>query len=79
MNALWVPFFGLVAFGMLFLAIRSAVRDPAFWGNMVVSIVRSMSPYFLKHNTPEIEKKMQECTRRGGTWDNFNKRCRFDK
>jgi hypothetical protein len=27
-------------------------------------------------NTPEIEARMAECYRRGGTWDNFKKRCK---
>lgn len=55
-------------------------QRPAFWVGAIVEIARrawpSIREYLLRRNTPEIEAKMAECIRRGGEWDNFNKRCR---
>lgn len=32
--------------------------------------------YILKRMSPEKEKEMQECIRRGGEWDPHRKRCK---
>lgn len=52
------------------------VRNPAFWAGLITEMMKAAIPFIGKRNTPEIEAMMQECYRRGGEWDNFNKRCR---
>lgn len=65
---------GLVIGGIL------AARNPATWIGLGSAVVNAALPkiqeIILKRNPPEIEKKMQECLRRGGEWDNFKKRCK---
>lgn len=68
---------GLVAFSALFLAVMVVARSPNFWYGLLAAMVAAALPILTKRNTPEIEKKMQQCVRMGGTWDNFNKVCRF--
>lgn len=55
-------------------------QRPSFWVNMGVHVAKEVGPLLLKYlsrrNSPEIERKMQDCIRRGGKWDNFQKRCR---
>lgn len=55
-------------------------QRPSFWIGMIIEVVKrawpSIKEYFGRRNTPEIEKQMAECVRRGGEWDNFAKRCR---
>lgn len=55
-------------------------QRPAFWVGAIVEVVRRAWPsiwvYLSRRNTPEIEKQIAECVRRGGEWDNFKKRCR---
>lgn len=46
---------------------------PAF-----LKMIPSITAWLAKRNTPAVEKEMQECVRRGGTWDNFAKKCRYD-
>lgn len=57
-----------------------AARSPAVWKALGAAVFSQLIPliaaYVLKRNTPEIEARMQECYRRGGQWDNFNKRCK---
>lgn len=57
-----------------------AARNPATWTALGSAVAKAVLPkiqeMILKRNPPEIEKKMHECLRRGGTWDNFRKRCR---
>lgn len=57
-----------------------AARNPAVWTAIGSAVAAQIFPliaaYVLKRNTPEIEARMQECYRRGGQWDNFNKRCK---
>lgn len=53
------------------------VRNPNFWWDVLAAAIVAVTPFFAKRNTPEVEKEMQKCTRMGGTWDNFNKTCRF--
>lgn len=67
-----VAIIGAAAFGTLL-----AFRSPAFWFGLTVEVVKAALPFVKKRNTPEIEARMQECYRRGGEWDNFNKKCRY--
>lgn len=57
-----------------------AARNPKFWIEATAALAAAAWPkiveYVTRRNTPEIEAKMAECVRRGGEWDNFNKRCR---
>lgn len=64
---------GLVAGGYL------AAQRPAFWLEFATRILAALLPsitrYISKRNPPEIERAMRDCYRRGGTWNNFTKRC----
>lgn len=55
-------------------------QRPSFWYGLLAHAVKDLTPivlgYILKRNTPDVEAKMHDCIRRGGTWDNFKKRCR---
>lgn len=55
-------------------------QRPTFWVGLGTHLLTALWPhivkYVMKRNTPEVEAQMQECHRRGGTWDNFRKRCR---
>ena len=55
-------------------------QRPAFWiefgSRLLVAVFPSIAAYVSKRNTPEVEKAMADCVRRGGTWDNWRKRCR---
>lgn len=55
-------------------------QRPAFWIEFGARLIKAMMPrvitYLTKRHPPHIEKQMQDCIRRGGTWDNFRKRCR---
>lgn len=55
-------------------------QRPSFWYGLSVHVLKDLTPialrYILKRNPPDIEAKMHDCIRRGGTWDNFKKRCR---
>jgi|SanBayMetagenome_1026888.scaffolds.fasta_scaffold53557_2 hypothetical protein len=57
-----------------------AARNPAFWYTLTSAVISAALPkiieYITRRNTPEVEARMQECIRRGGTWDNFKKRCK---
>lgn len=69
----------LVALGLL-AGVYVAAQRPSFWiefGWRAFSAIRPMLwSYISKRNSPEIEKQMQDCVRRGGEWDNFRKRCK---
>ena len=63
-------------------------QRPAFWVDLVARVLKALWPMILKaipiigkwlakRNTPEVEEAMRECVRRGGEWDNFNKKCKF--
>lgn len=56
-------------------------QRPAFWIEFGSRLLANAWPviwkYVSKRNAPEIEAKMHECYRRGGTWDNFHKKCRY--
>lgn len=55
-------------------------QRPAFWVGAVIFAFKRAWPYIKAYVTmrdpPEIEALKAECTRRGGEWDNFKKRCR---
>jgi len=78
MKFLWIAVAAL--FGVAAFAVWFSFRDPVFITGLVAaavaSFVNAIKPTILKRMTPEQEKKMQECHRRGGTWDNFRKKCR---
>ena len=77
MNKLWILGIGLLCLAALFLGVLIVAQSPTFWYGLLAAMVVAALPYFLKRNTPEVEKEMQKCVRMGGTWDNFNKVCRF--
>lgn len=43
----------------------------------ILRMIPKITEWLAKRNTPEVEKEMAECVRRGGEWDNFNKKCRY--
>jgi hypothetical protein len=75
--ALVVLLLGVGAGGFL------VAQRPAFWAGLAGVLLQKAFPYIaayvMKRNTPEVEQAMADCVRRGGTWDNFNKRCRHDR
>ena len=79
MSKLWVLAIGLFFLSAVFVGVMIVAQNPAFWYGLLAAMVVAALPYFLKRNTPDNEKKMQECVRKGGTWDNFSKRCRYDR
>lgn len=54
-------------------------QRPSFWLGLASAAIRPLLPlikdYVLRRNSPDVEKAMQDCIRRGGKWDNFRKRC----
>lgn len=58
-------------------------QRPAFWIEFGRRLAASLWPlvwsYVSKRNSPEIEKRMNDCIRRGGRWDNFRKKCMESK
>ena len=56
------------------------VRSPTFWVGMGKAVVAALIPAVVrvvsKRMTPEQEKALQDCVRRGGEWDHANKRCK---
>lgn len=65
---------GLVAGAFIF------ARRPEFWIEFGARIAARLWPllaaYVTKRMTPEQEKAMQDCVRRGGEWDALRKRCK---
>jgi hypothetical protein len=51
-------------------------QRPDFWLSMAGSIIREAIPVLKERMTPEKEKEMQTCIRRGGQWDHIKKRCK---
>ena len=51
-------------------------QRPTFWLGMASAVLTALIPILGKRMTPEKEKELQDCLRRGGEWDHFNKRCR---
>lgn len=79
MNWLEIAAIGAVLIGVGAAGFLVAQR-PSFWYGLAIHAAKDLKPiilgYILKRNPPEIEAKMRDCIRRGGTWDNFRKRCR---
>lgn len=77
MNIYWL--IGAALFGVAALSVYGAFQSPTFVlglvGAMLVAGFKAVLPIITKRNTPEVEARMHECTRRGGKWDNFRKRC----
>lgn len=82
----WVAM--IVIFAGLFCAVLIYSRHTSFIVGMGAQLLIVLRPYILsaltfalafmmKRNTPEVENEMAECVRRGGEWDNFNKKCRY--
>lgn len=73
----------IAAIVMLFLGIGAGgflvAQRPAFWLGMLTVAIKAAMPHILRRMPPEQEQAMRDCIRRGGTWDNFRKRCRDDK
>ena len=51
-------------------------QRPTFWLGMASAVFMAVLPHLAKRMTPEQEKAMQDCLRRGGEWDHIKKRCR---
>lgn len=55
-------------------------QRPSFWLGMGSALITAVLPHVIKYvsarMTPEQEKAYQDCLKRGGEWDNFNKRCK---
>lgn len=70
----------LALFVCLGVATYFVARSPSFWIGLVKQVFALAVPDILEYlkarNTPDVEKEMQSCVRRGGEWDNFNKKCR---
>jgi hypothetical protein len=72
--ALWSAFLiGVAAAGFI------VARRPAFWVELGLYMAKKLWPlilgYVLKRNDAETEERMRQCTRSGGKWNNFKKRC----
>jgi hypothetical protein len=56
-----------------------AVQNPSFLGSVAAAALSAAGPILkelvLRRNPPDVERRMQECFRKGGRWDNFKKRC----
>ena len=55
------------------------VRQPGFWIDLGGEVVNRAWPeitrWMFGRMTPEQEKALQRCVRRGGRWDNMRKVC----
>jgi len=51
-------------------------QRPSFWLGLASAVFMAVLPHLAKRMTPEKEKELQDCLRRGGEWDHFKKRCR---
>ena len=68
--ALVVLFTGIGAGGYL------VAQRPSFWFGLGVVAFKAVWPYLSRRMTPEQEKAMRDCHRRGGEWDHIRKRCK---
>lgn len=64
------------AFAGAFLLFRSPSVYLAFFAEAARRVSPIIVAYVLKRNTPKVEEKMKQATRRAEEWDNFNKRPR---
>ena len=81
MNWLEIAAIALVCLGLVAGAFLFA-RRPEFWIEFGIRLFQRVWPfalgYFMKlgrRHDPETERRMQECVRRGGRWNNVKKRC----
>ena len=51
-------------------------QRPSFWLGLATAVFTAVLPLLAKRMTPEQEKAMQDCHRRGGEWDHIRKRCK---
>lgn len=76
----WLWMAGAALFGVAAFAVWFSFRDPVFITGLMVamatSLFKAVEPKILKRMTPEQEKAMHECVRRGGEWDNARKKCK---
>ena len=77
MSRLWILAIGVFFLSALFVGVMIIAQSPNFWYGLLAAMVAAALPFIAKRNSVEVEKEMQKCTRMGGTWDNFNKTCRF--
>jgi hypothetical protein len=54
-------------------------QRPSFWIEFGVRLGQRLWPVITKRMSPEKEKELHDCIRRGGEWDNFRKKCRDRK
>jgi uncharacterized membrane protein len=77
-NIWWL--IGAALFGVAAFSVYGAFHSPEFvlglGAAMLVAAYKAIEPVLTKRMTPEQEKKMHECLRRGGEWDNARKKCR---
>ena len=75
---LWLG--GAALFGVAALAVYGAFNSPSFVAGLTALAValaaKAVIPVITKRNSADVEARMAECYRRGGTWDNFKKRCK---
>lgn len=55
-------------------------QRPSFWIGLGKAVVTAALPAIVKvvskRMTPEQEKALQDCRRRGGEWDHIRKKCK---
>ena len=51
-------------------------QRPSFWLGMASAVFSAALPHISKRMSPEEEKSLQDCLRRGGEWDHFRKKCK---
>lgn len=81
MSTEWLPILIAVVVAVGFgLGAYSIARTPSFYvqlGTELWPIIKGVVvAYFVPRNTPKVEEKMHQATRRAQEWDNFNKRPR---
>lgn len=54
-------------------------QRPSFWIEFGVRLGQRLGPVIFKRMSPEKEKELHDCIRRGGEWDHFRKKCRDRK
>jgi hypothetical protein len=68
--AIVVLFIGIGAGGFL------VAQRPSFWLGLMTAAIKAALPAILKRMSPEKEREMHDCIRRGGEWDHLRKRCK---
>jgi hypothetical protein len=74
---------GAALFGVTALALWRGLQSPSVLAGLSAIAARVVANAIVtkvtKRNTPDIEKRMQDCYRRGGKWNNAKKRCEDHK